>query len=431
MKKSVKYLSDTKVELTVTVEPKELKDAEQVALVHEARDMKVDGFRKGKVPVSVAAKHVRPDKLAEHTLDHAISKAVADAFMDSELQALDRPEVDVKKFVPGEELEFTATAEIMPKVKLGEYKKLDVKKADVKVTEKDVNEIIDRVKKGFAEKNPVDRAAKMGDEVKIDFVGKKDGVPFDGGAAEGYDIVLGSGSFIPGFEEGIVGKKPGEKFDIDLTFPDNYHVADLKGAPVVFTVTLNEVKEVVEPELTDELAQKAGPFKTVKDLKDDIKREITTQKEREADERYKDDIVKKIVETSEIPVPEVLLSDQQASIERDMQQNLMYQGVTVDMYLADKGFKDREDWIEREVKPAAEARVKAGLALAEISKVEKVEATDQELLQRMNQLGTQYPDEKTREQLKTPEAQRDLANRILTEKTIDLLVDYNKKQYYS
>lgn len=427
MKKSVKHLSDTKVELTISLDKKEMQDAEQVALVNIAKDMKVAGFRQGKVPVSVAAKNVNPDVLAEQTLERALSRAVAEAFLAEDLSALDRPEVDVQDFVPGEKLEFTATAEVMPKIKLGDYKKLDVKKADIKVEEKDIEEIIGRVKKGFAEKNPVERAAKMNDEVKIDFVGKKDGVPFDGGTAKDFDLVLGSGSFIPGFEEGIVGKKIGETFDVELSFPDNYHVAELKGAPVVFAVTLNEVKEVVEPELTDELAQKAGPFKTVQELKDDIKRELTNQKEREADERYKDELVRSVVEISEIPVPEILLTDQKASIERDMQQNLMYQGVTIDMYLADKGFKDREDWLVREVGPAAEARVKAGLALAEISKVEKVEATDQELLERMNQLGTQYPDENTRNQLKTPEAQRDIANRILTEKTIALLVEYNKK----
>lgn len=427
MKKSVKYLSDTKVELTITVGQKELNDAEQVALVHEARDMKVDGFRQGKVPVSVAAKHVHPDKLAEHTLEHALSKAVADAFIGEDLQALDRPQVDVKKFVPGQELEFTAEAEILPKIKLGEYKKVDVKQEKPKVTEKDVNEIIDRIKKGFAEKKAVDRTAKLGDEVKIDFVGKKDGVAFDGGTAEGYEIVLGSNTFIPGFEDGIVGKKKGDKFDIDLKFPENYHMAELKGAPVVFTVVLNEVREVIEPKLDDELAKKAGPFESAEELKKDIKREISTQKEKEAFERYKDDLVKKIVESSEVPVPEILLSDQQASIERDMEQNLMYQGVTLEMYLNDKGFKDRDDWIEKEVKPSAEARVKAGLVLAELSKVEKVEATSEELLERMNQMGAQYPDDKAREQLKTPEAQRDMANRILTEKTIDLLVKYNQK----
>ncbi len=427
MKKSVKHLSDTKVAISVTLDTKELNDAEQVALVKLARDMKVDGFRKGKVPASVAAKNVNPDTLAQHTLEQALSKAVADAFMSENLQALDRPEVEVKKFAPGEELEFVAECEVLPKVKLGDYKNLKAKPEAVKVSKADVDEIIGRVKQGFAEKKPVERAVKNGDEVNIDFEGKKDGVAFDGGKGEKYDLVIGSGSFIPGFEEGLVGKKAGETFDLEVTFPDTYHVADLKGADVVFTTTINEVKEVVEPEMTDELAAKAGPFKTVKEFEDDIKREITQQKENEAAEKLKDALVTEVVEKSTVPVPEILMQDQIRSIEQDMTQNLMYRGLTLENYLTEKNFKDKEEWIETEVKEAAERRVKAGLVLAELSKELKVEATEEELLEKMNQLGAQYPSDEVHEQLKSPEAQRDIANRLLTDKTILKLVELNTK----
>ncbi|MGO3701874.1 MAG: trigger factor [Candidatus Saccharimonadales bacterium] len=427
MKKSVKHLSDTKVAITVTLDTKELNDAEQVALTKIGREIKVPGFRKGKVPASVAAKHVNPDTLAQQTLEQALSKAVADAFMSEELQALDRPEVEVKKFVPGSELEFVAESEILPKITLGDYKKLTAKPEAVKVAKKDVDEIIGRVKQGFAEKKPVDRAVKNGDEVNIDFEGKKDGVAFDGGKGEKYDLVIGSNSFIPGFEEGIVGKKKGETFDLKVTFPKTYHVEDLKGADVVFTTTINEVKEVVEPELTDELAAKAGPFKTVKELEDDIKREITQQKENEANEKFKDALVSEVVDKSTVPVPEILVQDQMRSIEQDMTQNLMYRGLTLDNYLAEKNFKDKEDWLNTEAKDAAVRRVKAGLVLAELSKVMKIEATQEELLEKMNQLGTQYPNDEVREQLKSPEAQRDIANRLLTDKTIAKLVELNTK----
>ena len=427
MKQTTKHVSETKVELTITVDAEELKNAELVALTKVAQDIKVPGFRKGKAPASVAAKHVDPNDLAQHTLENALSKSVADAFTESGLQALDRPEVDVKKFVPGSELEFVATAEILPKITLGDYKKLSAKAEKVSVTKKDIDEILDRIKKGYAEKKPADRKAKKGDEVNIDFVGKKDDVAFDGGTAESYDIVLGSDSFIPGFEDGIVGHKAGDEFDLDLAFPDHYHVEDLKGAKVVFSVKLNEVKEVVEPELTDELAAKAGPFKTVKELEDDIKTEITRQKQQEADDKLKDALVSELVEKSEVPVPEILAQDQMRSIEQDMVQNLMQRGLTLDMYLAEKDFKDKDAWLASEVKDAAENRVKAGLVLADLSKVLKVEATQEELLERMNLLGQQYPSEDLRKQLKSPEAQRDIANRLLTDKTIDKLVELNTK----
>lgn len=427
MKYSTKHLADTKVELTITVTPEELKNAELVALNKISQEIKVPGFRKGKVPASVAAKHVDVNDLAQHTLENALSRAVADAFTESGLQALDRPEVEVKKFVPSTELEFVATCEILPKITLGDYKKLSAKAAKVSVTKKDVDEITARVKKGYAEKKSVDRKAQDGDEVTIDFVGKKDGVAFDGGSAEGHEIVLGSNSFIPGFEDGIVGHKIGDEFDVELEFPSHYHVEDLKGAKVVFTVKLNDIKEVIEPELTDELAAKAGPFKTVKELEDDIKRELTNQKQQEADDKLKDALVTELVEKSEVPVPDILIQDQMRSIEQDMVQNLMQRGLTLDMYLAEKDFKDKDAWLESEVKTAAVNRVKAGLVLADLSKVLKIEASQEELLEKMNLLGQQYPSEDLRKQLKTPEAQRDIANRLLTDKTIDKLVELNTK----
>lgn len=428
MKTSVKYLSDTKVAVNVTLGVSELKDAELAALNELGKDIKVPGFRKGKVPVSVVSKNVNPNMLAQKTLESALSKAVADAFISEKLQALDRPEVEVKKFVPGSELEFTAESEVMPKIKIGDYKNLKSTAKKVSVTKKDIAEITDRLKKGFASKKTVQRPAKLTDEVNIDFEGKKDGIAFDGGKGEKYDLVLGSNSFIPGFEDGIIGKKTGETFDLKLTFPEDYHADNLKGAEVVFTTTINEIKEVVEPELNDELAAKAGPFKTVEELEDDIKREITKQKETEATEKLKDDLVAELVEKSTVPVPDVLLKDQMKLIEQDTNRNLMYRGMSIDDYIKSLKYKDKNDWLENEVRPIAEKRVKAGLLLAELSKVEKIEATENELLEKINQLGKQYPSEDMRKHLKTPEVQRDVANRILTEKTVDRLVSLNSKK---
>ncbi len=428
MKTSVKYLSDTKVAVNVTLGVSELKDAELAALNELGKDIKVPGFRKGKVPVSVVSKNVNPNVLAQKTLESALSKAVADVFISEKLQALDRPEVEVKKFVPGSELEFTAESEVMPKIKIGDYKNLKSTAKKVSVTKKDIAEITDRLKKGFSSKKTVQRPAKLTDEVNIDFEGKKDGIAFDGGKGEKYDLVLGSNSFIPGFEDGIIGKKTGETFDLKLTFPEDYHADNLKGAEVVFTTTINEIKEVVEPELNDELAAKAGPFKTVEELEDDIKREITKQKETEATEKLKDDLVAELVEKSTVPVPDVLLKDQMKLIEQDTNRNLMYRGMSIDDYIKSLKYKDKNDWLENEVRPIAEKRVKAGLLLAELSKVEKIEATENELLEKINQLGKQYPSEDMRKHLKTPEVQRDVANRILTEKTVDRLVSLNSKK---
>lgn len=425
MKTTVKHLSDTKVELTINVGQKELADAEQVALTKLAKNLKVPGFRKGKVPVSVAAKHVDPNVLGQQMLDDALSKAVAEAFTSEKIQALDRPQVEVKKFIPGQELEFTAETEVLPKVTLGNYKKLGVKKAKVSVTAADIDEIIERMRQGMAERKAVERAAKEGDEVVVDFIGKKDDEAFDGGTANDQTLKLGAKQFIPGFEEGIVGHKAGEAFDLKLTFPKDYRVKDLAGAKVVFSITLKEVKERILPAVDEELAKKAGPFKTVQELKDDIKREITNQREREAEEKLKDELVTKLVEVSKVPAPEVLIDDQARSIEQDMLQGLAYQGMTLEMYLESQKLT-KEEWLATQVRDAAEQRVQAGLALAELSKVEGVQATSEELAEKVRLYQEQYGN-KAQQDFTTPEVQRDIANRLLTEKTIDKLVELNTK----
>lgn len=423
MKTTVKQLSDTKVELTITLGEKELKDAEHVALTKLAKDVKVQGFRKGKAPASVVAKNIDPNALAQQSLDDALSKAVAEAFTSENIQALDRPQVEVKKFVPGKELEFTAESEILPAVTLGDYKKLTAKKPKVTVAAKDVDEVIDRIRQGFAEKKPVERAAKDGDEVVIDFIGKKDGEAFNGGTANDYTLTIGSKQFIPGFEEGIIGHKAGEAFDLELEFPADYHAKELAGSKVVFSTTLKEVKEIVLPELNDELAAKAGPFTAIDELQADIKREITTQKEREATDKLKDELIDQLIKKSTIPVPEILVQDQAQSIEQDMTQNLMYQGMNLDMYLESKKMT-KEEWLEGEVKEAAVKRVKAGLVLAELSKELKVTATDEELAEKVSEYQERFGD-KSKQDFTTPEVQRDIANRLLTDKTIDQLVELN------
>lgn len=423
MKTTIKHVTDTKVAVTITVGKQELDDAEQVALVKLAKTVKAPGFRKGKVPVSVAAKHVDPQVLAEQMLDDALSKAVSLAFTEEKIQALDRPQVEIKKYIPGQELEFVAEAEVLPDITLGKYTKLGVKKTVAKVSAEDINDVIERMQRGFAERKDVERVAKDGDEVVIDFVGKREGEPFEGGSATDYTLTLGSNQFIPGFEEAIIGYKAGEEFDIPLTFPKDYHAESLAGIDVVFTVKLKAVKEVILPKLDDEFAKKAGPFKTVGELKKDIKRELESGKEREALDKFKEDLIDKLISVSEVPVPQILVDDQARSIEQDMTQNLAYQGRTLQDYLSSKKLTHNE-WLQGEVKEAAEKRVQAGLVLSELSKVEKVTATDEELAAEVNKYQEQYGN-KSEQNFTTPEMQRQIANRLLTDKTIDRLAELN------
>ncbi len=429
MKTTVENLSETKVKLTITLDKAELADAEQVALTKLAETVKVPGFRKGKVPASVAAKHVNPTALAQETADNALSKAVATAFTSHDIRALERPQVEVIRFDPGETLEFTAEAEIIPKIKLGDYKKLKApKQATVKITDADIAEVTDRIRSQLAEKKPVRRAAKSGDEVVIDFVGKKDGVAFDGGAGNGQTLTLGSNSFIPGFEEGIVSHKTGDKFELPLKFPADYHVGSLAGADVVFDVTLGEVREVVTPEINDELAAKAGPFTSADELIEDIRNELINRGEQQNKDELRDSLVEQLIAASQVPVPSVLREDQLKSIEQDMTQNLMYQGMTLEAWLESKNYASKDEWIEKEAGPLADSRVKAGLVLSELSKEANIQASSDELKQRLGALQSQYANNpEMAKRFSEPDIQREVANQLLTEKTIDHLVELNTK----
>jgi trigger factor len=428
MNTKITHLSDTRVRVAISVGKDELIAAEQVALKKLSKTVKVPGFRKGHVPLDMVAKHVDPNTLGQETLENALSRAVAESFMTNNLQALERPEVELKKFVPGEMLEFTAEADVLPEVKLGDYKKLKVKKSDIKIDAKDVDEVIERIQKGLSDKKETTDPATDGDETIINFVGKKDGEPFEGGAGDDYPLTLGSHSFIPGFEEALVGHKAGEKFDVPLTFPEDYQAAHLAGQDVVFEVTISKVNKIVLPELNDEFAAKAGPFTSFDELRADIEREIRAQKEREASDALKDDLVKQLVAKSKVSVPAVLREDQIRSIEQDLTQNLMYRGQTIEQYFTERGFDDRDAWVKGEAEEAADNRIKAGLVLAELSKVLKIEATADELAAQINQYKTQYannPDMAKR--FDEPEIQREVANRLITDKTVDELVMLNTK----
>ena len=428
MKTTVKKLSETKVVLTIVVDRTELEAAEQVALKKMSRDVKVPGFRKGHVPLSVVAKNINPNALQEETLDNALSKAVAEAFVGEKIQAIERPEVEVNKFVPGDTLEFTAQATILPAVKLPDYQKLKTKRAEVKVVDADADDIISRMQENFSEKTKVDRAAKEGDEVVIDFIGKKDDVEFDGGKAEDYSLKIGSGQFIPGFEEGIVGHKAGDKFDLELKFPKDYHAKELAGQKVTFSVELKTVNESKLPELNDEFAAKCGPFTSMDDLRKDILREVKEQKNRDSEEKFKDELVGELADKIKVELPEILVDDQVRSIEQDMQQNLTYRGLELDSYLSTQGFSDKDDWLAKEVRPAAERRVKAGLVLAELSKELKIDVSHEELSAQIETMRQYYgKDAKTAKQFDNPDVHRDIANRLITDKTIAKLAELNSK----
>lgn len=428
MKHTIKHQSDTKVLVTVALSADELATIKQTTVRRLAGSVKVAGFRPGKVPAAVAEKNIDANRLNSEILEDAVNASATEAFDAAKLMPLDRPQVNVQKYVPGEQLEYTAEVEIIPAIKLGDYKKLKAKKATVAVAAKDVDEVLERLRTNVAQKVEVTRAAKNGDEVVIDFDGTDaDGKAVPGASGTDYDLTLGSHSFIPGFEEGLVGKKAGDALDLPLTFPKDYHHKPLAGAKVTFAVTVKAVKELQLPALDDAFAAQVSAFKTLAELRADITRELTEQKEREAVDKLKDELIEQLVKGSHVPAPHVLIHDQIDSLERDFVQNLMYRGMTLDQYLEQQG-KTRDDWRNKDLHEQAERRVQVGLVLAELSKVEGIEVAKEELETRLSEMLARYgntPDIK--KQLDTPEARRDIANRVLTEKTVDRLVALNIK----
>lgn len=425
MKTKSKKLSDSRVEITVTLDANDLKIAMEKAVEKLAKEIKVSGFRQGKVPADVAKKFIPENDLNAETIDIAVRTTVINAFDENKKSPLVMPNVNVTKYVPGEMAEYTATADIIPEIKLGDYKKLDVKKPEVKVSETDIKNILNNIASSFAEKKVVKRAAKLGDEVIIDFVGKKDGVPFDGGSAKDYHLGLGSKSFIPGFEDGIVGHEVGDKFELPLTFPKDYGVKDLAGAKTVFEILVKQVNEVVKPEIDDKLAKKCGPFKTVAELKEDIKKNLKTQNEHQVNEKYKDELVQALVKKSTIPAPEILIKDQIRMIKDDLTRNAASQGMSFEDYLKRAG-ETEESW-EKEAKKVAEMRVKASLALQTLAVNEKITVSDEAVAAKITELRDVYKKSpEAIKSLKDPNVKMDIKNRLIIEETLNYLVKVNK-----
>jgi len=411
-------------EITVTLNKADLESARLKALAHLAVSLKIAGFRKGKAPANVVEKHVDANELASQTLDLAIRSNLPKAFAAEKLQPLSVPHVDVLKYVPGEMVEFVVKSDIMPEVKLGNYRKLKAKKLPLDTKTTDVDDVLNRIAKSFAEKKVVRRKAKLTDEVVIDFVGKKDGVAFEGGSAKDFKLELGSGQLIPGFEDGVIGHESGDKFDLKLTFPKEYHNPDLAGAKVVFEVLVKQVNESIFPKLDDELAKKAGAFKTLEDLKADIKKNLEAQNSHRTEEKYKDDLVMELVAVSQVEAPETLVTDQMRFIREDFERNLKARGTTLEQHLKDIK-KTESDW-EREAKQIAENRVKAMLVLQTLASELKIEVTDKEVDQKITELKTVYQkDANALKQLDDPRAKTDIKNRLRVEKTLEALAKAN------
>lgn len=423
MQLSLTHTSDTQVNLTIQAGEAEMTPLKEQILRRFQKNARIAGFREGKAPLPVVEKNLDPAQLQTEFLEEAINQMYMQAVTEKRLRPVANPEVTLKKFVPFTTLEFDAAVEVVGEIKLADYKKMKKVKETVKITAKDVTEVVKALQQRAAEKKDVDRAAKSGDQVWIDFKGADDkGEPVKGAEGKDYPLVLGSNTFIPGFEDNLVGLKANDEKTFTLTFPKDYGVSALAGKDVTFTVTVTKVQEVVEPAVNDEFAAKVGPFKTVDELKEDIKKQLQAEREQEADRKFENELIQEIAAKSKVAVPKVLVDEQIDRIEQEERQNLVYRGQTWQEHLEEEGVTAEEH--RQQKRPAAEERVKAGLVLSEISEVEGIDVTPEELEIRMQLLKGQYQDKQMQAELDKPENRREILSRMITEKTIDRLKQY-------
>jgi trigger factor len=417
-------IDPTHITLTLTGDADVLANSKAAALRALGSSVKVQGFRNGKVPTAVLEKHLDPVSLQSEFLDRAVNAMYIDAIEQENIHPVARPEVSIKKFVPFDTLEAEFTVEVVGEITLGDYKKLRLLKKPATTTAKDVDEVIGRLRTQSAEKKDVSRASKEKDEVWIDFTGTdtKTKKPVKGADGNNYPLILGSDTFIPGFEKNIVGMKPGEEKTFALDFPKDYSIKALQSRSVTFKVTVIKVQEVIEPKVDDAFAKKLGPFKGLDELKTDIKTQLQTEKQTQAEQAYSDELLTKLTEKSKVHLPESLINEEVDRIITNRKQDIVYRGQTWQEFLDDQGITEEE--YRKQIRPDAELRVKAGLVMAEVADKEGIIVTPEELDVRLQLLRGQYEDPQMQAELARPEARQSIASRLLSEKTIAKLTEY-------
>ena len=376
-------------DLTVKIEGKEWADAVKKAFNKIAKNVSINGFRKGQAPKALIEKRVSDNERFITAVDDNANVWMRAALEAEKLVPISQPQLDIKA-VDANGVELVFTFAVMPEVKLSDYKGLEYNLDEVAVSDEEVDAELNRMREQYAEVQTKDGAAAEGDTVNIDYEGFKDDVAFDGGKGTNYDLVLGSHSFIPGFEEKLVGVKAGEEKDLNLTFPENYHAKDLKGAAVVFKVKVNEVKTKVLPEVNDEFAKdvNAAGVETVADLKNMIRTRIEDGKKSQAENKADTALMDKLVENAEIDLPEVLVEEEVNNQIQQLAQQISQYGMNFNQYLSMMG-KKIED-VRAEYTDNATKTAKLRLILEEIAKVEALEPTEEDLENEYNNIAAQY-----------------------------------------
>ena len=389
MSLQVEKLENNTAKLTIEVEASKFDKAIQKAYQKNKNKFNIPGFRKGKVPYAMVEKMYGAAVFYEDAANELISGAYAQAAEESGLEIVARPEINVTQIEKGKPFIFEAEVTTKPEVKLGKYKGIKVEKADVTVTDEEVAEELDKVKEQNARLVAADdKAVEDGDQTTIDFEGFVDGVAFEGGKGEDYPLTIGSHSFIDTFEEQLIGKKVGEEVEVNVTFPENYQAKELAGKPAMFKVTIKEIKVKEYPELDDDFAQDVSEFDTLDEYKEDIKKNLTEKKEKEAEAEKESKVIEAIVNDAEMDIPEKMVEAQAEQMLEEFAQNIAMQGISFEQYLQFTGAT--VDQMKEQVKPQAQARVESSLVLEAVVKAESIEATEEEVEEEIKEMAGRY-----------------------------------------
>ena len=409
------------VKFEITVEAEKFEEATKKVYFKSAKYFNIPGFRKGKAPMQIVEKYYGKEIFYEDAFNEVAQEALEEAVEENKVEVVSRPEVDIKQMEKGKDLIFTVVMQTKPEAELGKYKGIEIKKIEYNVTDEDVEHELSHMQEHNSRLISIDdRAAEKGDIVNIDFEGFVDGKAFDGGKAENYDIEIGSNTFVPGFEDQLVGMKIDEEKDVNVTFPKEYFSKDLAGKDATFKVKLHEVKKKELPALDDEFAKDVSEFDTLDELKKNIKEKKQEQNEERAKYETQDEVIKALCENVKVEIPSGMIETETENMIKDLENRLSYQGLKLEQYLNMMG-KTKEE-MRKEYEPQAVEGIKSRLAIEAVIKAEKIEATDKEIDKKIKEMAINYGKENDEEFLKNENVRNYIKQGIESEKAIDFLV---------
>ena len=426
MKVSAEKIENQQVVLTIEVVAAELDKAEERACKRLANQVSIPGFRKGKAPRAIVERHVGKESVLQEAFDLLAPKALADAMEDQKIEDIvARPDIDIQTLEEGKDVVFKATVVPRPEVKLGEYKGLKIEKDAVSVTDEDVQKQIEHMADHQAKmvEAPEGAAVENGDFTTLDFKGFVDGEAFEGGEGKDYPLQIGSGSFIPGFEDQLVGAKVGEEKEVNVTFPEEYHAKDLAGKPAVFKCTIRSIKHKELPEINDDFAKSSSKFQTLDELKADVRKNLEQNEERKADDAQKEKALETATNNTTVDVPPIMIDNEVSRMIREMEMRLAQQGMKLEQYLQFAGTdiaKLRETYRE-----AAEKNVRTGLMLEEVAKAENIKVDGKDLDKEIAMMAAAYgaTPKQVAKIIKEQGRLSDLAATVLRNKTMQFIFD--------